>query len=141
MKTAIFGLTLGLLAVGGLIASGVFMTHAYATTVEDPTDPINAATASNSDDDSVTQSNSASINQEAHVKCKASVSDDDGVQVGDNTNTAANGCYSEQTAANVQTNTNTDNDVQTAIATACQSIAGLAGTNLCANTESDDEEM
>ena len=46
MKTVLMSLTLGLLAVGGLIAGGAFMTgQAYAQ-------PVNAATAANSDDDS-----------------------------------------------------------------------------------------
>jgi hypothetical protein len=121
------GLMLGMLAVGGLIAGGALMTgQAYAQ-------PINAATASNSDDDTVNQSNSASVTQKAKVKCKASVSDDDGVQVGSNTNTAANACYSDQSATIGQANVNTDNDVQVASAEACQAIAGLIGANVCGN--------
>ena len=132
-------LTLGLLAVGGLIAGGAFMTgQAFATAQEEPSDPVNAATASNSDDDTVTQSNSAYVTQESSIKCKASVDDNDGVQVGDNVNTAANDCDNYQSASVSQANVNQDNDVQTAIATACQSIAGLAGANVCANIGEDD---
>ena len=132
MKTAIMGLMLGMLAVGGLIAGSAFMTgQAYAQ-------PVNAATASNSDDDSVTQSNSAEVSQSSEIKCKASVDDNDGVQTGDNTNTAANDCDNTQEATVTQANVNEDNDYQTAIATACQSSAVAAATNLCGNTEEDD---
>ena len=131
MKTAIMGLMLGMLAVGGLIAGSAFMTSAYAQ-------PVNAATAANSDDDSVTQSNSAYVTQESTIKCKASVDDDDVVQVGSNTNTAANDCDNYQSASVSQGNVNVDDDVQTALATACQSIAGLAGANVCANIGEDD---
>ena len=127
-------LTLGLLAVGGLIGGGAFMTSAYATLIGDESDPVNAATAANSDDDSVTQSNSASVTQESKIKCKASVDDDDLVQVGSNTNTAANDCDNTQTATVGQANVNTDNDVQDAAAIACQSLGLLAGTSFCANT-------
>ena len=122
------GLTLGLLAVGGLIAGGAFMTSAYAQ-------PVNAATAANSDDDTVSQSNSASVYQSSNIKCKASVDDNDGVQVGDNTNTAANDCDNEQYASVSQANVNEDNDVQTALATACQSLALGLADNFCGNTE------
>ena len=124
------GLMLGMLAVGGLIAVGAVSTgQVYAQ-------PINAATALNSDDDTVSQSNSASIYQKSKTYCKAEAeSENDGsVQVGDNTNTAANDCDTTQTAANVQSNTNTDNDVQVATAEACQAIAGLIGANVCGNT-------
>ena len=136
MKTAIIGLMLGILAVGGLIATGVFMTSAYATVMNPPpdSDPVNTATASNSDDDPVTQSNTASVTQESKIKCKASVDDNDGVQVGNNVNTAANGCDNYQSASVSQANVNQDDDVQTALATACQAIAGLAATSACANS-------
>lgn len=112
------GLMLGMLAVvGGLIAGGAFMTgQAYAQ-------PVNAATAANSDDDEVSQSNYASTYQSSETECKASVDDNDGVQVGDNTNTAANGCYSEQTSTVSQANANVDNDIQNARPCANQAIA------------------
>ena len=141
MKTVLMSLTLGLLAVGGLIAGGAFMTSAYAQAlIEDPDfDPVNTATASNSDDDSVTQSNTASVTQESKIKCKASVDDNDGVQVGDNTNTAANDCDNYQEANVAQANINTDNDVQTAIAQACQSLALGLATNICGNVEEEEE--
>ena len=109
-------LTLGLLAVGGLIAGGAFMTSAYAQ-------PVNAATAANSDDDTVSQSNSASVYQSSEIKCKASVDDNDFVQVGDNINTAANDCDNTQTSTVSQANVNEDNDIQNARPCANQAIA------------------
>src|SRR5215217_4664837 len=130
------GLMLGMLAIGGLIAGGAMFTgQAYAQLT---ISPVNAAAASNSDDDTVNQSNSASVTQSAKVKCKASVSDDDFVQVGDNTNTAANACYSDQSATVAQANINTDNDVQIARAEACQAVAGLIGANVCGNEVEED---
>ena len=139
MKTVLMSLTLGLLAVGGLIAGGAFMTgQAFATVEEEPSDPVNAATASNSDDDTVTQSNSAYVTQESSIKCKAHVDDNDGLQVGDNVNTAANDCDNYQSAEVSQANVNVDNDVQTALATACQSSAFLAAANICGNTEEEE---
>lgn len=70
MKTATFGLMLGMLAIGGLIAGGMLMAgQAFA-----------------------------------------------------------------QTATVSQTNVNTDNDVQEALALACQVSAELAGTSLCGNS-------
>src|SRR5918995_4462950 len=115
------GLVLGMLAIGGLIAGGAMFTGqaAYAQLT---ISPVNAAAASNSDDDVVIQSNSANIKQKADVKCKASVDDDDFAQIGDNTNTAANACGTTQTASATQANVNTDNDIQVAEATACQSL-------------------
>ncbi len=125
------GLMLGMLAIGGLIAGGaMFSGQAYA---QIGINPVNAAAASNSDDDVVIQSNNAEIKQDADVKCKAKVSDDDKFQVGDNTNVAANDCGVSQSASVAQTNTNEDNDVQVAEATACQAIALIAGVNLCDN--------
>jgi hypothetical protein len=128
------GLVLGMLAIGGLIAGGAMFTgqqaHAQLTI-----SPVNAAAASNSDDDVVIQSNSAKVSQKGEVKCKASVDDDDFAQIGDNTNTAANACGVTQSSSIGQTNTNTDNDVQVAEATACQSLALLGiSANICGNT-------
>jgi hypothetical protein len=124
------GLMLGMLAIGGLIAGGALFTgqaaHAQITV-----SPVNAAAASNSDDDVVVQANSANVKQKADVKCKAKVSDDDTVQVGNNINTAANACGVTQSSSISQSNTNTDNDVQIAEATACQSLALLIGANIC----------
>jgi hypothetical protein len=126
------GLVLGMLAIGGLIAGGAMFTgqqaHAQLTI-----SPVNAAAASNSDDDVVIQSNKAEVKQKGEVKCKASVEDNDKVQVGDNTNTAANGCSVSQSSTIGQANVNTDNDVQVAEATACQSLALGFGINFCDN--------
>jgi hypothetical protein len=138
------GLMLGMLAIGGLIAGGAMFTtgQAYATPFTDPNGDLsvsNTAAAANSDDDSVTQSNSATVYQDAEVKCKASVDDNDGVQEGSNTNTAANACSSEQSSTVGQANVNEDNDVQDASALACQTLAGL-GINFCGNTITEEEE-
>ena len=132
------GLVLGMLAIGGLIAGGAMFTgqQAYATAIGGPlitVNPANAAAASNSDDDTVIQGNSAEVEQKGDVDCDAKVSDDDKFQIGDNTNTAANACGVSQTSSISQSNTNTDNDVQVAEATACQAVAGLAGANICGN--------
>jgi hypothetical protein len=128
------GLMLGLLAIGGLLAGGAMFTteQAYATILNGPlVGANNAAVAANSDDDTVTQVNSATIKQESETKCEAKVSDDDKIQVGDNTNVAANDCDTTQTASVAQANVNQDNDVQVAEATACQAIALGLGLNLC----------
>ena len=127
------GLMLGMLAITGLIGGGYFMTQAHAQFA-----PVNVAAASNSDDDTVSQSNTAYTTQKAYTKCKASVDDDDLVQVGDNTNTAANDCDTTQASVTTQSNTNTDNDVQVARAEACQSIALLIGANVCGNEVEED---
>jgi hypothetical protein len=130
------GLMLGMLAIGGLIAGGaMFSGQAYATAMEEDPSVSNTAAAANSDNDVVSQSNSATVYQDAKVKCKASVDDNDGVQVGSNTNTAANACWSEQSSTIGQANVNEDNDVQSASATACQSIALILGANFCDNIE------
>jgi hypothetical protein len=124
------GLMLGMLAIGGLIAGGAMLNgQAYATPIGGGIN--NAAVAANSDDDTVTQVNSATIKQESETKCEAKVSDDDKIQVGDNTNVAANDCDTTQTASVAQANVNQDNDVQVADADACQAIAGLIGANIC----------
>jgi hypothetical protein len=138
------GLMLGMLAVGGLIAGGAFMAGqaVFATSTPDPDeltfDPSNTATAANAVNQPVTQSNSASISQESKTKCKASVSDDDVAQVGDNVNTAANDCDTTQTATVGQANSNTQTTTQDALALACQSLGGLA-TNFCGNSGEDEE--
>jgi hypothetical protein len=126
-------LMLGMLAIGGLIAGGAFFTGnaAYAQSIT--VNPVNAAAASNSDDDDVEQSNKATIKQSSKVECKASVEDNDVLQALANANTAANVCGSTQTVANTQANANVDNDVQAATATACQAVALLTGTNACGN--------
>ncbi len=122
------GLMLGLLAIGGLLAGGALLNgQAYAQLIG----ASNTAVAANSDDDVVTQVNSAEIKQESETKCEAKVSDDDLVQVGDNANVAANDCDTTQTATVAQANVNEDNDVQVAEATACQAIALGLGLNLC----------
>jgi hypothetical protein len=129
------GLMLGMLAIGGLIAGGAMFTtgQAYAQS--------NTAAAANSDDDYVSQSNSATVYQDAKVKCKASVDDNDFIQAGDNTNTAGNVCWSEQSSTIGQGNSNEDNDVQTASAEACQALAFLLGANACGNTITEDEAI
>jgi hypothetical protein len=109
---------------------------AYAQTIPLPLlqiNPANVATASNSDDDTVVQANSAEVEQKAGVDCEAKVSDDDFAQVGDNTNTAANDCDATQTATVAQANVNEDNDIQVAEATACQAMGLVAGVNICDN--------
>jgi hypothetical protein len=128
------GLILGMLAIGGLFAgSSMFLTQAYAqdTLGTDGLEISNSASASNSDDDVVFQSNSANVEQKADVKCKASVDDNDVVQVGNNFNTAANACYSEQSSTIGQANINEDNDFQEAFANACQAIGFDIGANVC----------
>jgi hypothetical protein len=126
------GLMLGMLAIGGLIAGGaMFQGQAYAQLIG--INPVNAAAATNSDDDNVLQANSAEIKQDSETKCKAKVSDDDKFQVGDNLNTASNDCDTDQTATALQTNTNEDNDIQVAEATACQALGLIAGANVCDN--------
>jgi hypothetical protein len=132
------GLMLGMLAIGGLIAGGaMFQGQAYAQLPPLPAlieiNPINAAAASNSDDDTVTQVNSATVKQESETKCEAKVSDDDKFQVGDNVNAAANDCDTTQTANVGQANVNTDNDIQVAEATSCQALGLIAGINICDN--------
>ena len=140
------GLMLGMLAVGGLIAGGAFMTGQTVfaqALIEDPDggltfDPSNTAAAANSNNQPVTQTNAASISQYAKTKCKASVSDDDLAQVGDNVNTAANDCDTTQSAAIGQSNDNTQTTTQNALALACQANAGLAEI-LCGNSGEEDE--
>ena len=101
---------------------------------------MNAATAANSDDDTINQSNYSSVYESSKIKCKASVDDNDCVQVGDNnTNTAANDCDNYQSAYVAQANVNTNNDVQTALATACQSLALGLDANVCANVGEEDD--
>ena len=125
---------LGMLAIGGLIAGGAMFTtgQAYAQS--------NTAAAANSDDDTVSQSNSATVYQGAEVKCDADVDDNDGFQIGSNTNTAGNECYSAQSSNIGQGNSNEDNDVQEASAEACQALALGLGINFCGNTETAEEE-
>jgi hypothetical protein len=138
------GLMLGMLAIGGLIAGGAMFTgQAYATVmnggVSINVNPVNAASAENSDDDVVVQSNDAKVEQKGETECKAEVEDNDFAQVGDNDNTAANGCSVSQSSTIGQANTNTDNDVQVAEATACQALAGFIGANICDNIISVDD--
>jgi hypothetical protein len=104
---------------------------AYAQLID--ISPVNAASASNSDDDVVVQANSANVKQKADVDCEAKVSDDDKYQVGYNINAAGNDCDTTQTTTVAQANVNQDNDVQVAEATACQAVAGLIGANVCDN--------
>ena len=124
------GLMLSMLAISGLIGGSLFMTQASAQLI-----PINAATSSNEDNDDVDQKNVAKITQKSKTACKAEAEseNDDSVQVGGNTNVAANDCDTTQTAAAVQSNANTDNDIQVAESDACQSIALLIGANVCGN--------
>ena len=115
---------LGMLAIGGLIAGGMFTAGpAYAQ--------LNVAGASNTDDDTVSQSNTAYTTQKAKVKCDANVSDDDTIQVSSNLNAAANDCDVNQSSTTNQANANIDNDVQIASADACQALAFGLGFNVC----------
>src|SRR5687767_5805074 len=86
-------LAVGMLSIGGLLATPM-VTPAQAQNV-------NAAAATNEDNDVVIQENEAKIEQESKVKCEAEAEskNDDSVQVGDNTNVAANDCDTTQTAA------------------------------------------
>ena len=127
------GLVLGMLAIGGLIAGGAMFTG-QAAYAQITVSPVNAAAASNSDDDVVIQSNSAKVKQKGEVECKASVEDNDFAQVGDNTNAAGNECGVSQSSSIDQDNTNEDNDVQVAEATSCQALALLVGANVCDTT-------
>jgi hypothetical protein len=131
------GLMLGMLAIGGLIAGGAMFNagqQAYATNGGGVNvNPVNAAAASNSDDDFVVQSNDAKVSQKGEVECKASVEDNDKFQFGSDTNTAANGCSVSQSSTIGQANVNEDNDVQVAEATACQALALGLGLNICDN--------
>jgi hypothetical protein len=135
------GLMLGMLAVGGLIAGGAFMTGqtVFATLIGEDGgltfDPTNAAAAANSNNQPVTQTNAATIGQESHTYCKGSVSDDDVAQVGDNVNTAANNCDTTQTATVGQANSNNQTTTQDALAIACQANGLLNSTNLCGNSD------
>jgi hypothetical protein len=128
------GLVLGMLAIGGLIAGGAMFTGQQAAYAQITVSPVNAASASNSDDDFVVQSNDAKVSQKGEVKCEAEVEDNDVFQVGDNTNSAANGCSTTQSSSIGQTNVNTDNDVQVAEADACQGLGLIAGANVCDTT-------
>jgi hypothetical protein len=115
-------LAVGMLAIGGLLASPM-MLQANAQ-------PFNIAAASNEDNDEVEQENESEIKQESKIKCESEVEDNDVIGV-TGANVAANDCDSTQTAAAVQSNTNTDNDVQVASADSCQQVAALVGFNLC----------
>ncbi len=128
------GLVLGMLAIGGLIAGGAMFTgqQAYAQLIG--INPVNAAAATNNDNDVVVQQNTANVKQNADVDCDAKVSDNDKIQLGDNINTAGNDCDVTQASVIGQGNTNTDNDVQVADATACQALALLIGANICDTT-------
>jgi hypothetical protein len=120
-KTTAPMLAVGMLGVGALI----FATpSAYAQPV--------TSSASNEDNDVVVQENDAAIFQASSIDCEAEAEseNDDSVQVGDNTNVAANDCDSIQTAAIVQGNSNVDNDVQVASSDLCQQIA-LLGEQAC----------
>jgi hypothetical protein len=130
MTTINTGLMLSMLAIAGMFAGG-FLTMApiasYAQLAE------NEAEASNEDNDEVEQENEAEIEQKSEIKCdsEAEVEDNDVIGVtGANTAVSANDCDSSQTAAQVQSNSNTDNDVQVASADACQTLA-LLGFNVC----------
>jgi cytoskeletal protein RodZ len=120
------GLMLSMLAIGGLFVGGAFMAQAQAQ-------PFNIASSSNEDNDDVRQSNYADVTQKSKIKCNAEAEseNDDSLQVGGNTNIAANDCDSTQTSYVTQTNANIDDDVQIASADACQSFAGLLGFNVC----------
>jgi hypothetical protein len=131
----------GMFAIGGLIAGGSMFNagqQAFATAIGGPlitVNPVNAAAASNSDDDVVVQSNVANVKQKADVDCDAKVSDNDKFQIGDNNNIAANECEAENESFVAQGNFNSDDDVQVADATACQALAFLGiGANICDTT-------
>jgi len=108
------GLMLGMLALGGLVAVGAIMTGQAAFA---QLSPFNAATASNSDDDSVGQSATGIMPQIAVTTCEID-------------------CDTTQTGTITPSNTNTDNDVLSASALACQALSGTAAaSNICGNEE------
>jgi hypothetical protein len=126
MKTLTTGLMLGMLAITALAGSALVVGPvAYAQ-------PSNTAVAAASRGDNI-QSNYADVDQTIKTKCKANAEseNENAVQVGDNTNTAANNCgnYNTQSSSVSQTNQLTDNSVQAATARACQVLAGLGAAN------------
>jgi hypothetical protein len=120
-----------LLVAAGLVAmagTGAGLVPVYAQEIE------NEAEAENEDNDFVVQGNQANIGQASSIVCEseAEVEDNDFIGVtGANTAVSANDCDNTQTAAAVQSNTNTDNDVQVASADSCQQVAALVGFNVC----------
>jgi hypothetical protein len=131
MTTLNTSLMLSMLAIAALFAGGSFMMGQIASAQEIE----NEAEATNEDNDEVKQENKSEIKQESKIKCEseAEVSDDDfiGVTGANVAGAGGNDCDNTQTAAAVQSNTNTDNDVQVASADACQQIAALVGFNVC----------
>jgi hypothetical protein len=136
MTTLNISLMLSMLAIAGLFAGGFLSLAPYVAYAEEDesTSIENEAEASNEDNDEVKQSNKAEIDQDSDTECTSAaiVEDNDFVGVtGANTAVSANDCDTTQTAATVQSNTNTDNDVQVASADACQQVAALLGFNIC----------
>ena len=124
-------LAVGMLAIGAIV-SPFAVAHAQ---------PVNVAAASNEDNDDVDQENKSEIKQESEIKCEAEVEDNDVVGV-TGANVAANDCDTEQSAATIQSNSNTDNDVQAASASAeqdiCEQVAALVGINVQVCDEEED---
>ena len=129
-KTTALMLALGMLGIAGMMFAS---PSVYAQN-------SNSAIAANTDDDVVVQSNEGEIKQKADnsVKCDAdSESGDVSFSI------AANDCdentqSTTQTASIGQANVNEDNDVQTAVADAeqsvCEQLVGLGlGLQLCGN--------
>ena len=131
-------MALGMLGIASMMFISPSMVYAQNTNVA-------ANSGENSDDDEVEQENKSEIKQESENKCEseAGAANVGGVIVGDDaqdaTAASANDCDSTQTAAVVQSNTNTDNDVQTIVQEAdaeqeiCESLGGLLGFNVCGN--------
>jgi hypothetical protein len=126
-KTTALMLALGMLGIAGMMFAS---PSVYAQS--------NTAVANNEDNDVVVQSNEAKIEQEAenNVKCEAE-NESENIAL----NIAANDCdentqTNAQTASVTQTNANSDDDVQTAVADAEQSVCGqlaLLGLQVCGN--------
>ena len=126
-KTTALMLALGMLGIAGMMFAS---PSVYAQS--------NTAVANNEDNDVVVQENEAKISQEAenNVKCEAE-NESENIAL----NIAANDCdensqSNSQSATVTQTNANSDDDVQTAVADAEQSVCGqlaLLGLQVCGN--------
>ena len=126
-KTTALMLALGMLGIAGMMFAS---PSVYAQS--------NTAVANNEDNDVVVQENEAKISQEAenNVKCEAE-NESENIAL----NIAANDCdentqTNAQTASVTQTNANSDDDTQTAVADAEQSVCGqlaLLGLQVCGN--------
>jgi hypothetical protein len=122
-KTTALMLALGMLGIASMVGGSAFAQS--QTTV-----------ANNEDNDVVVQENEAKVEQSQKVSCEAENESGDVAL-----NVAANDCdenSQSQTSTVTQVNDNEDNDVQTAIANADQSVCGqlaLLGLQVCGNDQ------